>query len=125
MRKQSQVYIIFTFFTYGVRGGGIRLKCKKLYIFSCKVEAQLVHLSLICLSVHLKTEYTCIYMYLHVFTCVCMHLHVFTSAITKIRTLFKVAVSATIKPETQSGLLSNESSGSLLSNDVPGYEIWT
>ena len=49
-----------------------------------------------------------------------------TSAITKIRTLFKVAVSAIIKPETPSCLMSNESSGSLLSNDVPaGYEIWT
>ena len=36
-----------------------------------------------------------------------------------------MAVSATIQPETPSILMSNESSGSLLSSDVPGYEIWT
>ena len=36
-----------------------------------------------------------------------------------------MAISATIQPETQSILMSNESSGSLLSSDVPGYEIWT
>ena len=32
---------------------------------------------------------------------------------------------STIKPETPSILVSNESSGSPLSSDVPGYEIWT
>ena len=31
----------------------------------------------------------------------------------------------TAVPETPSSLVSNESSGSLLSGDVPGYEIWT
>ena len=36
-----------------------------------------------------------------------------------------MAVSGTIQPETPLILMSNESSGSLLSSDVPGYEIWT
>ena len=36
-----------------------------------------------------------------------------------------LAVSATIKPETPARLVSNESFGSLLSSDVPGYEIRT
>ena len=48
-----------------------------------------------------------------------------TSAIKQIRPLFKVSISATIKPETPSRLVSNESSCSLLSSDVPGYEILT
>ena len=31
----------------------------------------------------------------------------------------------TIRPEILSSLVANERSGSLLSGDVPGYEIWT
>ena len=38
---------------------------------------------------------------------------------------FLEPISSTIRPEIPSSLVSNESSGSLLSEDVPGYEIWT
>ena len=36
-----------------------------------------------------------------------------------------IAISATIRPEITTSLVSNERSGSLLFSDVPGYEIWT
>ena len=38
---------------------------------------------------------------------------------------FEEPIFPTIKPEHSSSLVSNESSGSLLSEDVPGYKIWT
>ena len=47
-----------------------------------------------------------------------------TGSVKLIRTLFKEPISSTIKPEIPSSLVSNESSCSLLSDDVPEYEIW-
>ena len=48
-----------------------------------------------------------------------------TGAVDKPCAPFKVPISPTKKPETPSSLASNESSSSLLSRDVPGYEILT
>ena len=51
--------------------------------------------------------------------------HYYTGAVDKPCAPFKVPISPTKKPETPSRLVSNESFSSLLSRDVPGYEILT
>ena len=57
--------------------------------------------------------------------CCCTIVSHITGAVDKPCAPFKVPISPTKKPETPSSLVSNESSSSLLSRDVPGYEILT